>query len=63
MHTLEKLWRCVGRAPTEGVQLVSRNELVAETEVGDLDVHLGVQQVLGLQVAVDDSLLVAVLHR
>ena len=62
--TLEELRRSVRRTSAKGVELRSGHELVAEAEVGDLDVHLGVeQQVFGLQVAVDDPLLVAVLHR
>jgi hypothetical protein len=62
--TLEELWRGVGRAAAEGVQLAPDDELVGEAEVGDLDVHLAVkEQVLGLQVAVNDLLLVAVLNR
>ena len=61
---LEQLRRRVRRAPAEGVQLVAREELVGESKVGDLDVHLRVEQeVLRLQVAVDYLLLVAVLHR
>ena len=61
--TLEKLWRSIGRAPAKRVQLVPVDELVGEAEVGDLDVHLAVQQeVLGLQVSVDDLLLVAILN-
>jgi hypothetical protein len=55
---------CVRRAPAEGVELVSRDELVAEAKVRDLDVHFAVEkQVLGLQVAMDNLLLVAVLDR
>ena len=62
--TLEELRRSIRWTSAKGVELRSGHELVAEAEVGDLDVHLGVeQQVFGLQVAVDDPLLVAVLHR
>ena len=51
--TLEQLWRGIRRTPTERVQLVAYDELVAEAEIGDLDVHLTVQQqVLSLQVPV-----------
>lgn len=41
---LEKFRRCVGRRATERVQLVAQRELVAEAEVCDLDVGVGVQQ-------------------
>ena len=40
--TLEQLWCGVGWTATEGVQFVPRYELVAETEVGNFDVHLSV---------------------
>lgn len=41
---LEELWSSVGRRSTEGVQLAAQRELIAEAKVGDLDVHVGVQQ-------------------
>lgn len=41
---LEQLWGGVRGAPTEGVQLGAQRELVAEAEVGDFDVGLGIQQ-------------------
>ena len=61
--TLKELWRCVGRTAAECVELAAVDELVGEAEVGDLDVHLAVQQeVLGLEVPVDDLLLMAILN-
>lgn len=46
---LEQLGGGIRGAPAERVQLRAQRELVAEAEVGDLDVGLGVQQeVLGL---------------
>ena len=52
----------IGWTSAEGIEFASGHELVAEAEVGDLDVHLGIQQqVLGLQVPMDDPLLVAIL--
>lgn len=41
---LEKLGRSVGRRATERVQLVAQRELIAEAEVGNLDVGVGIQQ-------------------
>ena len=41
---LEQLWGGVWGAPTEGVQLGAQRELIAEAEVGDFDVGLGIQQ-------------------
>jgi len=41
---LEELGRGVGRRAAERVQLAAQRELVAEAEVGDLDVHVGVQE-------------------
>jgi len=41
---LEQLGRRVWRRAAERVQLVAHHELVAEAEVGDLDVHVGVQE-------------------
>jgi hypothetical protein len=61
--TLKKFRRRVRRTAAEGVELVAGDELVTEAEVGDLDVHLGVQQqIFGLQISVDDLLLVAILN-
>ena len=60
---MEKLWCRVGWTAAERVQLVTVDELIGEAKVGDLDVHLAVQQeVLGLQVSVDDLLLMAILN-
>lgn len=41
---LEKFRRSVGRRATECVQLVAQRELIAEAEVCNLDVGVGVQQ-------------------
>ena len=41
---LEKLRGSIGRRATERVQLVAQRELVAEAEVGYLDVGVGIQQ-------------------
>lgn len=41
---LEQFRGGVRGAPTEGVQLGTKRELVAEAEVGDFDVGLGIQQ-------------------
>lgn len=41
---LEELRGSVGRRATERVQLVAQRELVAEAEVGNLDVGVGIQQ-------------------
>ena len=61
--TLEELRGGVGRGPAECVQLVARYELVTEPEVGNLDVHLAVQQeVLCFQVAMNDLFLVTILN-
>ena len=47
---LEELRGGVGRGAAEGVQLAAQRELVAEAEVRDLDVHVGVEkQVLCLE--------------
>ena len=49
--TLEEFWCGIGRTAAEGVQLVAGHELVRETKVCNLDVHLTVQQqVLSLQI-------------
>ena len=62
--TLKKLRCGVRRRSTEGVELASRDELVGEAKVGDLDVHVGVeQQVFRLEIPVHDPLLMKVLHR
>lgn len=51
-----------GRA-AETVQLVSLDVLLRQTEVGDLDVAVGVQkEVFGLEVAVDDALAVQIVQ-
>lgn len=42
--SLEKLRRSIGRWATERVQFVAQGELIAEAEVGNLDVGIGVQQ-------------------
>lgn len=42
--SLEKLRRSIGRWATERVQLVAQGELIAEAEVGNLDVGIGIQQ-------------------
>ena len=47
---LEEFRSSVRRRPAERVQLTAQRELVTEAEVGDLNVHVGVQQkVLGLR--------------
>ncbi len=61
--TLKELWCSVWRTSAKRVKLVSGNELVAEPEIRDLDVHLAVQeQVLGFQITMDDFLLVTILN-
>ena len=53
LSSLEHLGRGVGRGAAPGVQVTNRRPEVREPEVGNLDVHLRVQQqVLSLQVAV-----------
>lgn len=44
LFALEKLGGGVRRRAAERVQLVTQRELVAEAEVGDLDVHVGVEE-------------------
>jgi len=41
---LEQLWSSVRRTTTERVQLSSRLELIAEAEVGNLDVQVTIKQ-------------------
>lgn len=38
--SLEKFWSSIRRGATESVQFTTHSELVAEAEVGDLDVHI-----------------------
>jgi len=50
VYTLKELGGCVGRTAAERVQLAANRELVAEAEVGQLDVLIAVhQQVFCLQ--------------
>jgi hypothetical protein len=59
----DDLGRSIVGAPAAGLEEVAVAHHVAQAEVGDLDVALGVEEeVLGLQVAVHDHVAVAVLH-
>lgn len=40
--TLEKLWGCIGGTATKCVQLATRRELIAESKVSYLDVHVSI---------------------
>lgn len=60
----ENLRRGVGRAAAPRAQSLPRGESVTETEVGDLHVHLRVQQqVLRFQIAMRHTCHMAVLDR
>ena len=51
------------RSAAETVQLVALDVLLGETEVGDLDVSIGIEEeILRLEVAVDDSFAVQVVE-
>ena len=53
----------IGRTATKRVQLIARRKLIAKPEIGDLYVHITIeQQILGLQIAMHDMLLVQILH-
>lgn len=61
---MEELGSGVRWAAAERVQFIPYGEVVAEAKVSDFDVHVSVKQkVLGLEIAVDYVLLVAILHR
>lgn len=53
----------VGGTSAPGTESLARGEAIAEPEIGNFDVHLGVEeQILGLEIAMRDSFGVTVLH-
>lgn len=54
---------CIGWTAAKRVQLIPNNKFVAEAKIGNLDVHVAVEeQILGLEIAMNDALLVQVLY-
>ena len=63
LDALQQLWRSIVRRADERIELHVRRELAAKPKVDDLDVSVGIEQdVLGLDVAVDQKVFVAVVH-
>jgi hypothetical protein len=55
--TLKKLWCSIRRTTTKRVKLVANGEFVAESEICDLDVHVGVQEeILSLSRTIHNNL-------